>query len=221
MPASIGLGCEGGDDVVGFPALELEVAVAEGLDDRAEVGELLAQQVGHRLALGLVVLRDRSAVDCARVPRDRDALRLVVREQLEEHVREAEQCVRGEAVARRQLLGEREEGAVREVVAVDEEQLGVTGWRVVDLQLGAGQGLGHRSSEAIVLRLCRSWTFSPSRTSTSMPPPPCWPSAIGRTETRSRSFPTSPISELTSRLSGGRKALRAGSHRPTVSRPAT
>jgi hypothetical protein len=129
----IGLGRKGGDDVVRLPALELEVAVAEGLDDRAEVRELLAQQVRHRLALGLVVLRDRGAVNGVRVPGDGDALRLVVREQLEEHVREAEQRVRGEAVARRQLLGEREEGAVREVVAVDEEQLGVARRRVVKL----------------------------------------------------------------------------------------
>ena len=60
-----------------------------------------------------------------RVPGDGDALRPVVREQLEEHVREPEQRAGREALARRELLGEREVGAVGEVVAVDEEELGV------------------------------------------------------------------------------------------------
>ena len=103
-------------------------AVAERLDDRPEVRELLAQQVRHRLAALLVDdaggLGGRGALDRPRVPRDGDALRPVVGEQLEEHVREAEQRVRRLAVARRELLGQREEGAVGEVVAVDEEELG-------------------------------------------------------------------------------------------------
>ena len=43
----VGLGRERGDDVVGLPALELEVLVPERLDDRPEVRELLAQEVGH------------------------------------------------------------------------------------------------------------------------------------------------------------------------------
>src|SRR5438128_2142167 len=72
-----------------------------------------------------------------------DTLRPVVREQLEEHVREAEQRVRREALARRELLGEREEGAVGEVVAVDEEELGLARGRVVELELGPGEGLRH------------------------------------------------------------------------------
>ena len=71
----------------------------------------------------------------------------VVGEQLEEHVREPEQRVRRLAVGRLQLLGEREERAVREVVAVDEEELGVAGRRVVELELLAGQRLrAHRES---------------------------------------------------------------------------
>ena len=132
-PGLVGLRRERGDHVVGLPALELEVPVAERLDDRPEVRELLAQQVRHRPALRLVVLRDGRAVDRARVPGDRDALRPVVGEELEEHVREAEQRVRREALARRQLLREREEGAVGEVVAVDEEELGVADGAVVEL----------------------------------------------------------------------------------------
>ena len=139
----VGARGERGDHVVGLPALELEVAVAERLDDRPEVRELLPQEVGHRPPLGLVLLGQLRPVHGARVPRDCDALRPVVREQLEEHVREAEQRVRGEPLARRELLGEREEGAVGQVVAVDEEELGLARGRVVELELGSGEGLRH------------------------------------------------------------------------------
>ena len=142
----VGVRRERGDDVVRLPALELEVAVAERLDDRAEVRELLAEEIRHRLALRLVVLRDRGPVHGPGVPGDGDALRLVVGEELEEHVREAEQRVRREALARRELLGQREEGAVGEVVSVDEEELAVARRRVVDLELCAGQGLWHRDN---------------------------------------------------------------------------
>jgi len=48
-------------------------------------------------------------------------------------LREAEQGVRREAVARCKLLGQREEGAVGEVVAVDEEQLALARGAVVEL----------------------------------------------------------------------------------------
>ena len=140
------------DHVVGLPALELEVAVAERLDDRPEVRELLAQQVGHRPPALLVDDAGRlgggDAVDGARVPGDGDALRPVVGEELEEHVREAEEGVGRETLGRRELLGEGEEGAVGEVVAVDEEELGVPRRPVVELQLLAGERLGH--GQAIV-----------------------------------------------------------------------
>ena len=148
-PGLVGAGRERRDHVVRLPALELEVAVAERLDDRPEVRELLAQEVGHRPPALLVDdvrgLGDRGAVRRARVPGDRDALRPVVGEQLEEHVREAEQRVRREAVARRELLREREEGPVGEVVAVDEEELGVPRGAVVELQLLSGERLRHTS----------------------------------------------------------------------------
>ena len=93
-----------------------------------------------------------SATACAlrraRVPRDRDPLRPVVGEQLEEHVREAEERVRREAVARRELLRQREKGAVGEVVAVDEEELGVPRRPVVELQLLSGEGLRRHRIES-------------------------------------------------------------------------
>ena len=126
-PLAVGARRERRDHVVRLPALELEVAVAERLDDRAEVRELLAQQVRHRLAALLVDhvgrLGDRRAMHRPRVPRDRYALRPVVGEQLEEHVREAEQRVRRLAIRRRELLRQGEERAVGEVVAVDDEEV--------------------------------------------------------------------------------------------------
>jgi hypothetical protein len=86
-------------------------------------------------------------MDGPRVPRHRDPARAVVREQLEEHVREAEERVRREALGRRELLGKREERPVGEVVAVDEEELGVARGTVVELQLGAREGFrGHAAS---------------------------------------------------------------------------
>ena len=71
----VGLRRERRDDVVGLPALELEVRVAERLDDRSEVRELLAQEVGHRAAFGFVLGVDLLAVYRAGVPGDRDTAR--------------------------------------------------------------------------------------------------------------------------------------------------
>ena len=138
-------GRERGDHVVRLPALELEVAVAERLHDRTEVRELLAQEIGHRppplLVDDVSCFGDRGAVGRSRVPGDGDALGPVIGEELEEHVREAEQRVRGEAVTRGELLGQGEKGPVGEVVAVDEEELRVSRRPVVELQLLARQGL--------------------------------------------------------------------------------
>ena len=53
-PLGVGARRERRDHVVGLPALELEVPVAERLDDRPEVRELLAEQVRHRPAALLV-----------------------------------------------------------------------------------------------------------------------------------------------------------------------
>ena len=126
---ALGVGARGerGDHVVGLPALELEVAVPERLDERPEARELLAQQVRHRLAALLVDHVGRpgqlGSVHGPRVPRHRDRLRPVVGKQLEEHVREPEQRVRRHAVRGRELLGQREERAISEIVAVDEEEV--------------------------------------------------------------------------------------------------
>jgi hypothetical protein len=152
-PGLVGARCERRDHVVRLPPLELEVRVAERLDDRAEVRELLAEEVGHRPAAFLVRLGDLDPVRRPRVPGDRYAARAVVGEELEEHVREPEQRVRRLPVGRLQLLGEREEGAVGEVVAVDEEQLRPLDRPVVELELLPGQRLRHGSSVTHARRL--------------------------------------------------------------------
>ena len=156
------------DHVVGLPALELEVPVAEGLDDRPEVRELLAR-AGRASAAAPPCTRAGARRGARpRVPRDRDATRPVVGEQLEEHVREPEQRVRRLAVARRELLREREERAVGEVVAVHEEELGVARGRVVELELDPGQRLRH-DSNGIVLARWDAWrrNRSPTRASSA------------------------------------------------------
>ena len=145
QPLGVGVRRERGDDVVRLPALELEVLVAERLDDRPEARELLAQQLRHRAATFLVDdvggLGELGPVHGPRVPRHRHRLRAVVGEQLEQHVREPEQRAGRHPLGRGELLGQREEGAVGEVVAVDEEDVGVAYRSVVELQLLAGQGL--------------------------------------------------------------------------------
>jgi hypothetical protein len=78
----------------------------------------------------------------AGVPGDRNALRPVVGEELEEHVREPKEGVGREALARRELLREREVRTVGEVVSVDEEELGVARGAVVELELSPCQRLG-------------------------------------------------------------------------------
>ena len=140
-PRLVGARGQRGDHVVRLPALELEVAVAERLHDGPEVRELLAQQVRHRAAPLLVRLGDLGAMYRPRVPRDRHAPGAVVGQELEQHVREAEQRVRRLPVGRLQLLGQREEASVGEVVAVDEEQLRVAHRAVVELELDAGDRL--------------------------------------------------------------------------------
>ena len=59
---------------------------------------------------------------------------------------EAEQRVRREALRRRELLGQREERPVREVVAVDEEEPRLARRPVVELELGPFGGLRHEPS---------------------------------------------------------------------------
>ena len=127
----------------------------------------------------------------------------------------------GEALARRQLLGQREERAVGEVVAVDEEELGVAGGRVVELQLLSGQRLGHRKLNGIVLRRCRASRFSRSPTSISARRPSCSPNAIADTVRRSRSSPSQRTTGPRWRRCGAANRPRASSDCGTGRLPAT
>ena len=160
---------EGRDHVVGLPPLELEVLVAERLDDRPEVRELLAQEIRHRPPLGLVLGVDLLAVDGPRVPGHGDTAWPVVREQLEEHVGESEERVRRLPVGRLQLLREREEPAIGEVVAVDEEELRVAHGTVVEDELLPGQRFRAHdaklssASRGVASRSSRARGSSPSR----------------------------------------------------------
>ena len=88
-PLLVGAQAERADHVVGLVALELDVAVAEGLDERAQVRLLLLEQRRRRLARGLVAREALEPVHRPRVPGHDHALGVVVGEQPHEHVREA------------------------------------------------------------------------------------------------------------------------------------
>ena len=122
-PALLGLLGERRDHVVGLEALDGDVAVAEGLHERAQVRPLELEQVGPRRALGLVVGRDLLAAGHARVPHHDRRHGAVVGEDLHEHRREAEDRVGRAPVGGRDRLGQREEGPVGQGVAVDQEEL--------------------------------------------------------------------------------------------------
>ena len=126
---------EGADDVVGLLALDLQVAVAERLDHRLEPGLLLAQEVGHRLPVRLVVGGDLEPAGRLGVPRHEHRARPVVHEHPHEHVGQAEQRVRGKAFDGLELLGQRVERPVREPVPVDQEDVALLGGRVVEVQV--------------------------------------------------------------------------------------
>ena len=114
---------DGGDDVVGLEAVDRDVAIAEGVDERLEVRPLLLEQVGPRPARRLVVRRDLLAPRGARVPDDDRRLGPVLGQQLHEHRGEAEDRVGGKAGRGGDRLGQGEERAVGKRVAVDQEEL--------------------------------------------------------------------------------------------------
>ena len=126
---------ERADDVVGLLALDLQVAVAERLDHRLEPRLLLAQEVGHRLSVGLVVGGDLEPSGRLGVPRHEHRPRPVVHEHPHEHVAQPQEGVRGEALHRLQLLGQGVERPVRKPVPVDQEDVALLGGRVVEVQV--------------------------------------------------------------------------------------
>ena len=112
-----------GDHVVGLVALDGEVLVAERRHERLERGPLLLEQAGATGALGLVLGVDLLAARVALVPHHDGGLRAVVGEDLHQHRGEPENRVRRDARGGGDRLGQREERAVREAVAVDQEEL--------------------------------------------------------------------------------------------------
>ena len=136
-----------GDHVVGLVALDLDVGVAEGLDQRHQVRPLLAQQVGARFALGLVEVVGDLAARHPRVPGDDDPLRVVLVDDFDQHRGEPVDRVGRPPVAGPDRLRQGEEGPVGERVAVDQEELwGVRGHRRPLYEAEEARGLRARSA---------------------------------------------------------------------------
>ena len=113
---------ERGDHVVGLVALDRDVGVAERLDQRFHRGPLLLEQVRARATRGLVLGEQLVAPRAAGVPGDDGRTHAVLGDDLHEHRGEAEDRVRRHAGRRGDRLGQREERAVDEARAVDQEQ---------------------------------------------------------------------------------------------------
>ena len=120
---------ERGDHVVGLESLYGDVAVAERLHQWFHRGPLLLEQVGPRAALGLVVGVQLRASRAAGVPHDRRGTYAVVADDLHEHGGEAEDRVGRDAPGGCDRLRQREEGAVHEAGAIDQEQPPLAGRR--------------------------------------------------------------------------------------------
>ena len=110
------------DDVVRLVAGHLVDRDAERLDHLADLGELVAQVVGHarpgRLVLGVLLVAEGLA---GQVERDRDVVGLEVGQAAQDDAREAEDAVHEVALGRRQGR-EGEVSAVDEPVAVEQHQ---------------------------------------------------------------------------------------------------
>jgi hypothetical protein len=115
------------DQVVGLPAGGLELLDAEGVEDLADETHLLSEDVGRRLPLRLVL---RFCLVPERrlgpVERHQHPVGVMVLDHVDEHRREPEHGV-GDLPGRRRHVGrQREERAVGQRVAID-EQVGAHG----------------------------------------------------------------------------------------------
>ncbi len=121
-PVALGLDGERPDDVVRLVARELVDGDPQSLDDLADLGELVAQVVGHPLA-GRLVVREPLVTEgrAGQVERHRDVGRIDVLEPAEDDAAEPEDRVDELALRRRQGW-EREVSAVDEPVAVEQHQ---------------------------------------------------------------------------------------------------
>ena len=129
------------EDVVALPALELGDRHVERAEELLHHGELLVKRRVHRRPLGLVLGKHLHAD--ARLALVEGADHAVGAEgvnELDEHVEEAEERVRGASVRRAHGLANRMERAVHEGVAVDDGD-----------GAGIGHVLGHRSPLVLVV----------------------------------------------------------------------
>ena len=129
-PLRFGLSGERGEDVVGLEARHRQVDEAERLGELGQVRPLLRKQIGHRLALRLVVLElPVSERLLPGIPGHDHRPRAILRQDLDDHGAETVQSVRGQPVGGGYLLGQREEGPVGHVVAVEQEERSPLGRR--------------------------------------------------------------------------------------------
>ena len=115
---------ERGDDVVRLEARRLDDRDAQRLDDLAHETHLLAEDVGRRVPVGLVV-GDRFVAErrLGPVERNADAVGLVVADEVQQHRREPEHRVGHLPGSEGDVGRQREERSVRERVPVDQHQL--------------------------------------------------------------------------------------------------
>ena len=120
--APLGVHGDRADDVVGLVAGQLVDGDAQRLDDLADLRELVAEVVRHPLAgglvLGVLLVPEGRPLE---VERDRDVVRLDVRDPAQDDAAEAEDRVDELALRRRQGR-EGEVAAVDEPVAVEQHQ---------------------------------------------------------------------------------------------------
>ena len=124
-PPRLGLSRERRDHVVGLESLDMDVGESERLGKWLKVRPLLAQEVGPGLAaslvLGVLLLSPRHPL----VPGDDHGAGRVVDQKLGHHRCKAVNGIRRAPVGCGDRLGQREERAVGERVAVDQEELAV------------------------------------------------------------------------------------------------
>ena len=120
--ALLGVDDDRADHVVRLVARQLVDGDAQRLDHLADLGELVAQVVGHalagRLVLGVLLVAEGRALE---VEGDRDVVRLEVLDAAQDDAAEAEDGVDELALRRRQRR-EREISAVDQPVAIEQHQ---------------------------------------------------------------------------------------------------
>ena len=125
QPRGGGLRGESGQDVVGFETGGLHGSHPQHLQHLAQQAQLLAEDFRGLGPVGLVAIEALVAERPARkVERHRDALRLVVAQQVHQHGREPEHGVGDLSGGGSHVVGKRVEGPVGQGMPVDEEQAG-------------------------------------------------------------------------------------------------